>query len=114
MLCDQFAVIHVCGKGNLESSLDRTSGYWQVEYLHQEMTEPCGWQTWSSAELGQRAWPSEADRVVQFHDRLGRPGDRDERQIGVAEDLQQQRAGRLENKIVKICQRVYERCCCPV
>ncbi|MGW0333553.1 UDP-N-acetylglucosamine--N-acetylmuramyl-(pentapeptide) pyrophosphoryl-undecaprenol N-acetylglucosamine transferase [Streptomyces sp. NPDC003011] len=35
----RFAVVHVCGKGNLDPSLDGTAGYWQVEYLHQEMTD---------------------------------------------------------------------------
>ncbi|MDX2824898.1 UDP-N-acetylglucosamine--N-acetylmuramyl-(pentapeptide) pyrophosphoryl-undecaprenol N-acetylglucosamine transferase [Streptomyces ipomoeae] len=38
-LCGRFAVIHVCGKGNLDPSLDGTAGYWQFEYLHQEMTD---------------------------------------------------------------------------
>jgi len=38
-LCRRYAVVHVCGKGNLEPSLDGTPGYWQYEYLHQEMTD---------------------------------------------------------------------------
>lgn len=38
-LCSRFAVIHVCGKGNLEPSLEGTAGYWQLEYLHQEMAD---------------------------------------------------------------------------
>ncbi|MGW0393486.1 UDP-N-acetylglucosamine--N-acetylmuramyl-(pentapeptide) pyrophosphoryl-undecaprenol N-acetylglucosamine transferase [Streptomyces sp. NPDC003042] len=38
-LCDQYAVLHVCGKGNLDPSLEGQPGYWQVEYLHQDMND---------------------------------------------------------------------------
>lgn len=38
-LLSRFAVIHVRGKGNLDPSLARVPGYWQVEYLHEEMTD---------------------------------------------------------------------------
>ncbi|MBZ3906532.1 UDP-N-acetylglucosamine--N-acetylmuramyl-(pentapeptide) pyrophosphoryl-undecaprenol N-acetylglucosamine transferase [Streptomyces griseiscabiei] len=38
-LLGRFAVIHVCGKGNLDPALEATAGYWQFEYLHQEMTD---------------------------------------------------------------------------
>ncbi|MFF3372593.1 glycosyltransferase [Streptomyces sp. NPDC002680] len=37
-LCGRFAVIHVCGKGNIDPSLHSTADYWQFEYLHAEMT----------------------------------------------------------------------------
>ncbi len=35
----RFAVLHVCGQGNLDPSLDGTPGYWQFEYLHEQMTD---------------------------------------------------------------------------
>ncbi|MDQ0595753.1 UDP-N-acetylglucosamine--N-acetylmuramyl-(pentapeptide) pyrophosphoryl-undecaprenol N-acetylglucosamine transferase [Streptomyces canus] len=38
-LRSRFAVIHVCGKGNLDPSLGGTAGYWQFEYLHADMTD---------------------------------------------------------------------------
>ncbi|MGP3684483.1 UDP-N-acetylglucosamine--N-acetylmuramyl-(pentapeptide) pyrophosphoryl-undecaprenol N-acetylglucosamine transferase [Streptomyces sp. IBSNAI002] len=38
-LCDQYAVLHVCGKGNLDPSLEGRAGYWQVEYLHEDMND---------------------------------------------------------------------------
>lgn len=38
-LCDEYAVLHVCGRGNLDPSLEGRAGYWQVEYLHQDMND---------------------------------------------------------------------------
>ncbi|GAA1889750.1 UDP-N-acetylglucosamine--N-acetylmuramyl-(pentapeptide) pyrophosphoryl-undecaprenol N-acetylglucosamine transferase [Asanoa iriomotensis] len=36
-LTTKFAVIHVCGPGNLDPTLNSTPGYWQREYLHDDM-----------------------------------------------------------------------------
>ncbi|MEV7085925.1 UDP-N-acetylglucosamine--N-acetylmuramyl-(pentapeptide) pyrophosphoryl-undecaprenol N-acetylglucosamine transferase [Streptomyces sp. NPDC093085] len=38
-LCARFAVLHVRGKGNLEPSLHDVPGYWQLEYLHDDMAD---------------------------------------------------------------------------
>ncbi|MFD7446166.1 glycosyltransferase [Streptomyces sp. NPDC059909] len=38
-LCARFAVVHVCGRGNLEPSLNGRPGYAQMEYLHDEMPD---------------------------------------------------------------------------
>ncbi|MYZ37962.1 MULTISPECIES: UDP-N-acetylglucosamine--N-acetylmuramyl-(pentapeptide) pyrophosphoryl-undecaprenol N-acetylglucosamine transferase [unclassified Streptomyces] len=38
-LCARFAVVHVRGKGNLDRSLKGVPGYWQLEYLHDEMAD---------------------------------------------------------------------------
>jgi UDP-N-acetylglucosamine--N-acetylmuramyl-(pentapeptide) pyrophosphoryl-undecaprenol N-acetylglucosamine transferase len=38
-LCARFSVVHVCGKGNLDPSLDGIENYRQREYLHEEMTD---------------------------------------------------------------------------
>lgn len=35
-LCERFTVIHVCGKGNVETSLHATEGYFQFEYIDRE------------------------------------------------------------------------------
>ncbi|MEU1449338.1 UDP-N-acetylglucosamine--N-acetylmuramyl-(pentapeptide) pyrophosphoryl-undecaprenol N-acetylglucosamine transferase [Streptomyces mirabilis] len=37
--CARFSVVHVCGKGNLDPSLDGIENYRQREYLHAEMTD---------------------------------------------------------------------------
>lgn len=38
-LTARFAVVHVCGKGNLDSDLAYTPNYWQFEYLHHDMVD---------------------------------------------------------------------------
>jgi UDP-N-acetylglucosamine--N-acetylmuramyl-(pentapeptide) pyrophosphoryl-undecaprenol N-acetylglucosamine transferase len=38
-LLQQFQVIHLCGKGNLDPSLDGTTGYVQFEYIKQELAD---------------------------------------------------------------------------
>lgn len=38
-LLDQFSVIHLCGKGNLDSSLTNLEGYAQFEYANKELTD---------------------------------------------------------------------------
>ncbi|UIX34287.1 UDP-N-acetylglucosamine--N-acetylmuramyl-(pentapeptide) pyrophosphoryl-undecaprenol N-acetylglucosamine transferase [Streptomyces sp. GQFP] len=38
-LRSRFAVIHLCGQGKRDPSLDNASGYWQFEYLHEEMPD---------------------------------------------------------------------------
>ncbi|MFD5778880.1 glycosyltransferase [Streptomyces sp. NPDC126933] len=38
-LCARFAVVHVRGKGNLAPSYQDVPGYWQLEYLHDEMAD---------------------------------------------------------------------------
>ncbi|MFE4826701.1 glycosyltransferase [Streptomyces sp. NPDC056672] len=38
-LCARFAVVHVRGKGNLDLLLQDVPGYWQLEYLHDEMAD---------------------------------------------------------------------------
>ncbi|MFJ2397296.1 UDP-N-acetylglucosamine--N-acetylmuramyl-(pentapeptide) pyrophosphoryl-undecaprenol N-acetylglucosamine transferase [Streptomyces sp. NPDC087843] len=38
-LCAEFSVIHLCGTGNLDASLDGTDNYRQLEYLHDDMTD---------------------------------------------------------------------------
>jgi UDP-N-acetylglucosamine--N-acetylmuramyl-(pentapeptide) pyrophosphoryl-undecaprenol N-acetylglucosamine transferase len=38
-LCAEFSVIHLCGTGNLDASLNSTDNYWQLEYLHDDMTD---------------------------------------------------------------------------
>ena len=39
MLTDTFDVAHICGKGNLDPTLDKTPGYTQVEFLDQELPD---------------------------------------------------------------------------
>ncbi|MFD7644669.1 glycosyltransferase [Kitasatospora sp. NPDC059795] len=34
-----FSVIHICGRGNLDPALPSTPGYWQLEYLHDDMVD---------------------------------------------------------------------------
>ncbi|MYU06054.1 UDP-N-acetylglucosamine--N-acetylmuramyl-(pentapeptide) pyrophosphoryl-undecaprenol N-acetylglucosamine transferase [Streptomyces sp. SID8366] len=36
-LCERYSVLHVVGKGNLEPQLTGRPGYWQLEYLHDDM-----------------------------------------------------------------------------
>lgn len=38
-LLDRFSVIHLCGKGNLDESLNGTDGYAQFEYANKELTD---------------------------------------------------------------------------
>jgi len=38
-LLKEFQVIHMCGKGNLEHSLDKTAGYRQFEYIGHELKD---------------------------------------------------------------------------
>ncbi|WFB11364.1 UDP-N-acetylglucosamine--N-acetylmuramyl-(pentapeptide) pyrophosphoryl-undecaprenol N-acetylglucosamine transferase [Streptomyces sp. LX-29] len=38
-LCARFAVVHVCGRGNVDDSLSGRQGYTQLEYLHDEMPD---------------------------------------------------------------------------
>jgi UDP-N-acetylglucosamine--N-acetylmuramyl-(pentapeptide) pyrophosphoryl-undecaprenol N-acetylglucosamine transferase len=35
----QFSIVHVCGKGNVDDSLQGIAGYWQLEYLHEDMVD---------------------------------------------------------------------------
>lgn len=39
MLTGTFDVAHICGKGNLDPTLDKTPGYTQVEFLDQELPD---------------------------------------------------------------------------
>ncbi|MFI9078782.1 UDP-N-acetylglucosamine--N-acetylmuramyl-(pentapeptide) pyrophosphoryl-undecaprenol N-acetylglucosamine transferase [Streptomyces sioyaensis] len=39
VLCTRFSVVHVCGPGNTDSSLNGRPGYTQLEYLHDEMPD---------------------------------------------------------------------------
>ncbi|WP_153812166.1 UDP-N-acetylglucosamine--N-acetylmuramyl-(pentapeptide) pyrophosphoryl-undecaprenol N-acetylglucosamine transferase [Streptomyces sp. SUK 48] len=36
-LCERYSVLHVAGKGNLDPQLAGRPGYWQLEYLHDDM-----------------------------------------------------------------------------
>ncbi|MFM9441009.1 glycosyltransferase [Streptomyces acidiscabies] len=36
-LTARFAVLHICGRGNLDPRLNQTARYWQMEYLHDDM-----------------------------------------------------------------------------
>ena len=38
-LLPDFDVAHICGKGNLESALEGTAGYWQAEFLDAELPD---------------------------------------------------------------------------
>ena len=38
-LLEKFQVIHLCGKGNLDSSLEGTTGYVQYEYIKKELAD---------------------------------------------------------------------------
>ncbi|MBV6702758.1 UDP-N-acetylglucosamine--N-acetylmuramyl-(pentapeptide) pyrophosphoryl-undecaprenol N-acetylglucosamine transferase [Kitasatospora aureofaciens] len=38
-LTARFAVVHITGRGNLDPSLTAVPGYWQLEYLHDEMVD---------------------------------------------------------------------------
>jgi UDP-N-acetylglucosamine--N-acetylmuramyl-(pentapeptide) pyrophosphoryl-undecaprenol N-acetylglucosamine transferase len=38
-LIEQFYIIHLCGKGNLDASLDSVKGYTQLEYASQELAD---------------------------------------------------------------------------
>ena len=38
-LLKEFYVIHLCGKGNLDSALEKTEGYVQFEYANKELTD---------------------------------------------------------------------------
>ncbi|NYV72801.1 glycosyltransferase [Streptomyces sp. UH6] len=38
-LCARFAVVHVCGTGNVDPALNGRTGYVQLEYLHDEMPD---------------------------------------------------------------------------
>ncbi|MFI6730210.1 glycosyltransferase [Streptomyces atratus] len=37
LLREHFSIVHVRGKGNLDPALQDIPGYWQMEYLHDEM-----------------------------------------------------------------------------
>ena len=39
MLTGTFDVAHICGKGNLDPTLDKTPGYTQVEFLDKELPD---------------------------------------------------------------------------
>ncbi|MBV9024345.1 MAG: UDP-N-acetylglucosamine--N-acetylmuramyl-(pentapeptide) pyrophosphoryl-undecaprenol N-acetylglucosamine transferase, partial [Streptomycetaceae bacterium] len=39
VLTKRFAIVHVRGKGNLDPALQSVPGYWQLEYLHDEMSD---------------------------------------------------------------------------
>ena len=39
MLTGTFDVAHICGKGNLDATLDKTPGYTQVEFLDQDLPD---------------------------------------------------------------------------
>ncbi|MFD7505400.1 glycosyltransferase [Streptomyces sp. NPDC059850] len=39
LLRGHFSILHVRGKGNLDPALQNVPGYWQVEYLHDEMAD---------------------------------------------------------------------------
>ena len=38
-LLEQFDIVHLCGKGNLDASLEGTPGYRQYEYVHAELKD---------------------------------------------------------------------------
>ncbi|MGH3912559.1 MAG: UDP-N-acetylglucosamine--N-acetylmuramyl-(pentapeptide) pyrophosphoryl-undecaprenol N-acetylglucosamine transferase [Pseudonocardiaceae bacterium] len=38
-LLSHFAIVHVCGKGNVDPSLQSVAEYWQMEYLHDDMVD---------------------------------------------------------------------------
>jgi len=38
-LCKQYQIIHLCGKGNLDPSLDNTENYAQFEYANKELSD---------------------------------------------------------------------------
>jgi UDP-N-acetylglucosamine--N-acetylmuramyl-(pentapeptide) pyrophosphoryl-undecaprenol N-acetylglucosamine transferase len=38
-LTQRFAVIHICGRGNLDAALTSARRYWQMEYLHDDMVD---------------------------------------------------------------------------
>ena len=38
-LLEEFQVVHLCGKGNLDFSLENTPGYWQYEYIGKELPD---------------------------------------------------------------------------
>ena len=38
-LTQSFQVLHICGRGNLFDIYERTPGYWQTEYLNEEMAD---------------------------------------------------------------------------
>jgi UDP-N-acetylglucosamine--N-acetylmuramyl-(pentapeptide) pyrophosphoryl-undecaprenol N-acetylglucosamine transferase len=38
-LLPSFHVLHLCGKGNLNAALNSTEGYWQAEYLNDELPD---------------------------------------------------------------------------
>ncbi|MGW4692335.1 UDP-N-acetylglucosamine--N-acetylmuramyl-(pentapeptide) pyrophosphoryl-undecaprenol N-acetylglucosamine transferase [Kitasatospora sp. YST-16] len=38
-LTRHFSVVHICGRGNLDPALASTPGYWQQEYLHDDMVD---------------------------------------------------------------------------
>ncbi|KOO43540.1 undecaprenyldiphospho-muramoylpentapeptide beta-N-acetylglucosaminyltransferase [Priestia koreensis] len=38
-LLKEFQVVHLCGKGNLDSSLETVEGYKQLEYVHEELAD---------------------------------------------------------------------------
>lgn len=39
VLCKEFDIIHLCGKGNLDASLQNKKGYAQLEYANKELTD---------------------------------------------------------------------------
>ncbi|WP_303836009.1 undecaprenyldiphospho-muramoylpentapeptide beta-N-acetylglucosaminyltransferase [Evansella sp. LMS18] len=38
-LLEQFQIVHICGKGNVDESLEGTPGYKQFEYVHDELSD---------------------------------------------------------------------------
>ncbi|MEV0530840.1 UDP-N-acetylglucosamine--N-acetylmuramyl-(pentapeptide) pyrophosphoryl-undecaprenol N-acetylglucosamine transferase [Kitasatospora sp. NPDC050463] len=38
-LTRHFSVVHICGRGNLDPALSSVTGYWQLEYLHDDMVD---------------------------------------------------------------------------
>lgn len=38
-LTERFSVLHVCGRGNLDPAVETVPGYWQQEYLHDDMVD---------------------------------------------------------------------------
>lgn len=49
-LLKDFQVIHLCGKGKLDSSLTDTKGYVQYEYIKDELADLLHWLTSSFPE----------------------------------------------------------------
>lgn len=55
ILLNRFHIVHLCGKGNLDSTLTRQNGYAQLEFVHQELPDILAAATLAVSRAGANA-----------------------------------------------------------